>query len=191
MTFLPPSWPSRNEKKARSNNEASATATTTTYTVEILAGDDRLLKQQVRVDNEDVPIIRVESMYELVKDKVHKQSSGDFNFELCFTASSRYGTGGVIGWHMEERNVVSETERLSKEHISGLQKHLETAYGTGQSVVKEFNYLKNREIRMHQTSESTNRRILIFSCSSIVGLLGFSAVQLWWLRRWFKSKKLL
>ena len=117
--------------------------------------------------------------------------TGDFNFELCFTASSRYGTGGVIGWHMEERNVVSETERLSKEHISGLQKHLETAYGTGQSVVKEFNYLKNREIRMHQTSESTNRRILIFSCSSIVGLLGFSAVQLWWLRRWFKSKKLL
>ena len=77
MTFLPPSWPSRNEKKARSNNEASATATTTTYTVEILAGDDRLLKQQVRVDNEDVPIIRVESMYELVKDKVHKQSSGE------------------------------------------------------------------------------------------------------------------
>ena len=77
MTFLPPSWPSGNEKKARSNKEVSATATTTTYTVEILAGDDRLLKELVKIDNKDVPTIRVESMYELFKDKVQKQRSGE------------------------------------------------------------------------------------------------------------------
>ncbi|GMI24342.1 hypothetical protein TrCOL_g3984 [Triparma columacea] len=192
MTFLPPSWPSGNEKKARSNKEVSATATTTTYTVEILAGDDRLLKELVKIDNKDVPTIRVESMYELFKDKVQKQRTGDFNFELCFTASSRYGNGGVIGWHMEEKAVSPPSaEKLSKMHISGLQKHLNMAQETARSIVQEFNYLKNREVRMHKTSESTNRRIIRFSCCSIMGLLGFSAVQLWWLRRWFKSKKLL
>ena len=111
---------------------------------------------------------------------------------MCFTASSRYGQGGIAAFHINEKTTVDPTVPvLKKFHVSGLQQYLDTSHGVGQSIIKEMEYLKRREVRMHQTSESTNRRIMWFSCLSIVVVLACSGGQLWRLKAWFKSKKLL
>ena len=74
--------------------------------------------------------------------------------------------------------------------------------------MKDFNYMRQREEEMRDTNESTNSRVLYFSIFSMCCLLGlatwqvelcwilyllysFSVLQVLYLRKYFKSKKLI
>ncbi|RLN36580.1 hypothetical protein BBJ28_00021817, partial [Nothophytophthora sp. Chile5] len=52
-------------------------------------------------------------------------------------------------------------------------------------------YMREREAAMRDTNESTNSRVLWFSFFSIVVLLGMGVWQVLYLKKFFKSKKLI
>lgn len=60
-----------------------------------------------------------------------------------------------------------------------------------QTVVDEMEYLKEREVRMRDTNESTNERIKWFSLFSIAVLVSSGVWQLFYLRSFFQAKKLM
>jgi len=59
------------------------------------------------------------------------------------------------------------------------------------SIVNDFQYMKQREEEMRSTNESTNSRVLYFSVFSMLCLVGLATWQVLYLRKFFKSKKLI
>ena len=55
----------------------------------------------------------------------------------------------------------------------------------------DFQYMKQREEEMRDTNESTNSRVLYFSIFSMCCLIGLATWQVLYLRKFFKSKKLI
>ncbi|CDK29030.1 unnamed protein product [Kuraishia capsulata CBS 1993] len=58
-------------------------------------------------------------------------------------------------------------------------------------IVGELNYLVQRERRLRDTNESTNRRVRNFSISIILLLVGVGVWQIQYLRNYFRSKHIL
>ncbi|KAL7749624.1 vesicle coat component [Sorochytrium milnesiophthora] len=55
----------------------------------------------------------------------------------------------------------------------------------------EMEYLRNREVRLRNTNESTNERVVYFSILSMVTLGGVGLWQIFYLRKFFRDKKLI
>ena len=56
---------------------------------------------------------------------------------------------------------------------------------------QDFAHMRQREEEMRDTNESTNSRVLYFSIFSMLCLLGLATWQVLYLRKYFKSKKLI
>ena len=60
-----------------------------------------------------------------------------------------------------------------------------------ESIVNDFAYMRAREEEMRDTNESTNSRVFYFSIFSMICLLGLAVAQVLYLKKYFKSKKLI
>ncbi|KAK9728632.1 vesicle coat component [Basidiobolus ranarum] len=58
-------------------------------------------------------------------------------------------------------------------------------------VVEEMEYLRHREARRRDTNESTNERVKWFSIFSMVVLVSLGIWQIFYLKRFFQTKKLI
>lgn len=59
------------------------------------------------------------------------------------------------------------------------------------SIVQDFQYMKQREQEMRDTNESTNSRVFYLSIFSMLCLTSLAVWQIFYLKRFFKSKKLI
>ena len=59
------------------------------------------------------------------------------------------------------------------------------------SIVSDFEYMKQREQEMRDTNESTNARVFYLSIFSMSCLTGLAVWQILYLKKFFKSKKLI
>lgn len=80
---------------------------------------------------------------------------------------------------------------LKQEHLKPIEVDLRVLEAQMDTIVKEMDYLKEREISMRDTNESTNERVQWLSLLSMLTLVGSGLWQLVYLRQFFKSKKLL
>ena len=78
-----------------------------------------------------------------------------------------------------------------EEHLTPLEQSLEKSIQAARNVLKEMDYMENREKRMRVTSDSINTRVQWFSYLSIAILLVVTYVQVTYLRRYFHKKKLM
>lgn len=76
-------------------------------------------------------------------------------------------------------------------HLTPLAEQLAESLKAAQSVVKEMNYMERREARMRVTADSINARVKYFSYISVAILLVVTYVQVSYLKRYFRKKKLL
>jgi len=76
-------------------------------------------------------------------------------------------------------------------HLSPLGEKLEASIESADRVLKEMKYMEGRERRMRQTSDSINSRVRYFSYVSVTVLLVVTYVQVTYLKRYFRKKKLL
>ena len=58
-------------------------------------------------------------------------------------------------------------------------------------IVDELTYLKNREERLRDTNESTNRRVRNFSILVIIVLSSLGVWQVNYLKNYFKTKHII
>uniref|UniRef100_A0A671S2N4 Transmembrane protein Tmp21-like n=1 Tax=Sinocyclocheilus anshuiensis TaxID=1608454 RepID=A0A671S2N4_9TELE len=83
-------------------------------------------------------------------------------------------------------------EEIAKvEKLKPLEVELRRLEDLSESVVNDFAYMKKREEEMRDTNESTNTRVLYFSIFSMCCLIGLATWQVFYLRRFFKAKKLI
>jgi hypothetical protein len=77
------------------------------------------------------------------------------------------------------------------EKLKPLEVELRRLEDLSDSIVRDFAYMREREEEMRTTNESTNSRVLYLSVFSMLCLLGLATWQIFYLRRYFKAKKLI
>uniref|UniRef100_A0AAQ4RPB9 GOLD domain-containing protein n=1 Tax=Gasterosteus aculeatus aculeatus TaxID=481459 RepID=A0AAQ4RPB9_GASAC len=106
-------------------------------------------------------------------------------FEVCFESKSPMGTGRVPD------QLVNLDMKHGVEKLKPLEVELRRLEDLSESIVNDFAYMKKREEEMRDTNESTNTRVLYFSIFSMCCLIGLATWQVFYLRRFFKAKKLI
>uniref|UniRef100_A0A671S2Q6 Transmembrane protein Tmp21-like n=1 Tax=Sinocyclocheilus anshuiensis TaxID=1608454 RepID=A0A671S2Q6_9TELE len=101
-------------------------------------------------------------------------------FEVCFESKSPMGECRIVAL------IIAKVEKLKP-----LEVELRRLEDLSESVVNDFAYMKKREEEMRDTNESTNTRVLYFSIFSMCCLIGLATWQVFYLRRFFKAKKLI
>jgi len=88
----------------------------------------------------------------------------------------------------EESN---EPNFVKEKHLSPLEESLDKSIKAANTVLREMKYMTDREERMRVTADSINQRVQYFSMLSVVILLAVTYVQVTYLKRYFKKKKLM
>lgn len=75
--------------------------------------------------------------------------------------------------------------------LTPLAEQLAESIDSANSVLNEMRYMEGRERRMRQTADSINARVKYFSYISVIVLIVVTYVQVTYLKRYFRKKKLL
>lgn len=116
-------------------------------------------------------------------------------FQICF--SSAGNLKGKVKPHevqlqMKRGIEAKNYDEIAKaEKLKPLEVELRRLEDLSSSIVNAFSYMKQREEEMKDTNESTNSRVLYFSIFSMLCLIGLATWQVLYLRKFFKSKKLI
>lgn len=77
------------------------------------------------------------------------------------------------------------------QHLTPLETSLDASIVSARQVLREYNYMEQREQRMRQTADGINARVHYFSYISVAILFGVTYLQVGYLKRYFKKKKLM
>jgi p24 family protein delta-1 len=91
----------------------------------------------------------------------------------------------------DDANAGDDQKPFQGSHLTPLAEQLAESLKAAQSVIKEMNYMERRESRMRITADSINSRVRYFSYISVAILLVVTYVQVTYLKRYFRKKKLL
>jgi len=78
-----------------------------------------------------------------------------------------------------------------KENLKPLEIELMKLEDVVTQIEHEFRYMKEREARHRNTNESTNARVAYMSFASLVILVLLGLWQIFYLKQFFKAKKLI
>jgi p24 family protein delta-1 len=95
---------------------------------------------------------------------------------------------------MVSEDIEGEDEKakgFDASHLTPLAEQLAESINAANSVLKEMHYMEKREQRMRLTADSINTRVRYFSYISVGILLLVTYVQVTYLKRYFRKKKLL
>ena len=76
-------------------------------------------------------------------------------------------------------------------HLTPLAEQLSESINAANSVLREMHYMDKREQRMRLTADSINSRVKYFSYISVTVLVVVTYVQVSYLKRYFRKKKLM
>ncbi|XP_067941323.1 transmembrane emp24 domain-containing protein 10-like [Watersipora subatra] len=116
-------------------------------------------------------------------------------FEICFINKLEPGGDGgqrAVTLNIKHGAEMKDYEAIAKaEKLKPLEKELRKLEDLSESIVSDFAYMRSREEEMRSTNESTHSRVLYFSVFSLACLIGLATWQVLYLRKYFKSKKLI
>lgn len=117
-------------------------------------------------------------------------------YEVCFESASSTGSvttpDQLIVLDIKHGVEAKNYEGLAKaEKLKPLEVLLRRLEDLSQSIIKDFTYMKKREEEMSDTNESTSQRVLYFTTFSMFCLVALATWQVFYLRKFFKSKKLI
>merc|ERR1712147_130466 len=118
-------------------------------------------------------------------------------FEVCFRSISTGGFSNDPKFHevsiLVRKGVEAKSydETAKTEKLKPLEVELRRLEDLSDSIVNDLQYMKQREEEMRSTNESTNSRVLYFSIFSMLCLVALGTWQVLYLRKFFKSKKLI
>jgi len=125
-------------------------------------------------------------------------SQVDEEYHVCFIDATKDGSAPIVQvrsvvleweYHIGEKKdyeSVAKTEKLLP-----LDSELRRIEDTVSNLKNEFEYMKEREAMHRDTNESTNSRVAWLSGVSMFILISLGVVQIYYLKRYFKSKKLI
>jgi len=181
--------------------------------------DDHILELQ-RVNNRSVTNVYVTIMpengsgrpkkldlklYKIIKESniVDQQSLNHWEpnkgqYQLCFHNHNKENHQIdilydiiILSEYNNNKKYNNKKRQLQKEHFTPLENKLEHCIYTAKSILDELHYMEKRELRMKQKSDLTNNRIVRFSYLSVALLCVVTYVQIFYLKGYFKKKKIL
>lgn len=139
----------------------------------------KYLKQDANVDT---------SSDDIHKFSFHADAAGSYS--VCFYNSQETSARVMLDFkHGVEAK--DYTEVAKREHLMPVERELRKMEDAVDEIHREMLYMREREAAMRSTNESTNSRVLWFSFLSIGVLLAMGVWQVMYLKKFFKSKKLI
>jgi p24 family protein delta-1 len=139
----------------------------------------KYLKQDSNIDT---------SSDDIHKFSFHADAAG--SYQVCFYNSQDSPARIMLDFkHGVEAK--DYTEVAKREHLMPVERELRKMEDAVDEIHREMLYMREREAAMRSTNESTNSRVLWFSFLSIAVLLGMGVWQVIYLKKFFKSKKLI
>ncbi|KAG6010480.1 vesicle coat component [Claviceps maximensis] len=132
------------------------------------------------------------------ESRVTFQSHADAFFDVCFenniASSSRRPNPPIrsieldvdIGADAKDWGAIQATEKLKP-----LEAELRRVEEQTEEIVRDMEYLRQREQKLRDTNESTNNRVKWFGVTTTWILIGLWAWQILYLRAYFRSKHLI
>eukprot|EP01116_Phalansterium_solitarium_P007851 TRINITY_DN2084_c0_g1_i1.p1 TRINITY_DN2084_c0_g1~~TRINITY_DN2084_c0_g1_i1.p1 ORF type:complete len:228 (+),score=28.85 TRINITY_DN2084_c0_g1_i1:58-684(+) len=125
-------------------------------------------------------------------------SGQETEYQFCFLDAWKQGSAQtyngrrtvVFEAHLGEKH--RDYEALAKkENLKPMEVELMKLEDTVAQVEAEFRYMKEREARHRNTNESTNARVAYMSFASLIILVLLGLWQIFYLKQFFKAKKLI
>jgi len=121
------------------------------------------------------------------------QSESEYSF--CFLDS--YSGADVrpvrlVDIEIDHNNKEKDYEEVAKrENLKPIELEIRKIEDAVEALKNDFTYMKNREAKHRNTNESTNSRVVWMSFLSVGILVGLGFFQMYYLKKYFKSKKLI
>lgn len=116
-------------------------------------------------------------------------------FDICFTShvpNHQRGVKQEISLVVKRGVEAKNYENLGEaSKLKPVEVELKVLEDLSKSIVEDFSRMRQSEEEMRDTNESTNARVLYFSVFSMCCLLGLATWQVFYLRRYFRAKKLI
>ncbi|XP_014205928.1 transmembrane emp24 domain-containing protein bai isoform X2 [Copidosoma floridanum] len=116
-------------------------------------------------------------------------------FEVCFTSITLHGQRGIqqeVNLSIKKGIEAKSYEGLGEAaKLKPIEVELKRLEDLSEAIVQDFVRMRKSEEEMKDTNESTNSRVLFFSIFSMVCLLSLATWQVFYLRRFFRAKKLI
>lgn len=115
-------------------------------------------------------------------------------YKICFKSEGKAGTGmdREVALTLKHGAEAKDYDKMAGvEKMKPLEIELKRLEDLAEDIVNDFAYMRQREQEMRDTNESTHSRVLYFSVFSMLCLLGLATWQVFYLRRFFISKKLI
>ncbi|XP_062077279.1 transmembrane emp24 domain-containing protein p24delta3-like [Humulus lupulus] len=116
------------------------------------------------------------------------------NYLACFWVDGYNHGKGDVSVNLDWKTGIAAKDWESvarKEKIEGVELELRKLEGAVEAIHENLLYLKSKEAEMRNVSENTNARVAWFSMVSVSVCIAVSALQLWYLKRFFQKKKLI
>nr|VZI05680.1 unnamed protein product [Spirometra erinaceieuropaei] len=131
---------------------------------------------------------------DITKGKFTFSAEDDETFDVCFHCTAAVGTNEQrevylnIKEGVETKNYAAFAEA---ENLKPVEAELKRIEYISDSIVKDFISMHSRADAMRNINASTHGRVLYFSIFSMLCLVALATWQVLYLRRYFKSKKLI
>jgi hypothetical protein len=118
-------------------------------------------------------------------------------YSICFTNENEDSPILVVmesymtSEEPESADSGDESPVFESSHLTPLAEQLQESIKAAESVVNEMGHMERREQRMRKTADSINTRVRYFSYVSVAVLLVVTYLQVTYLKRYFRKKKLL
>ncbi|OIW14492.1 hypothetical protein TanjilG_12085 [Lupinus angustifolius] len=114
------------------------------------------------------------------------------NYLACFWLEGNHQGSATISLEWKTGISAKDWETVAKkERIEGVELELRKLEGAVEAIHGNLLHLKNREAEMREVSEATNGRVAWLSIMSLGVCISISGLQLWYLKRFFRKKKLV
>ncbi|KAM6554347.1 hypothetical protein CsatB_015109 [Cannabis sativa] len=116
------------------------------------------------------------------------------NYLACFWVDGYNHDKGDVSVNLDWKTGIAAKDWESvarKEKIEGVELELRKLEGAVEAIHENLLFLKSKEAEMRNVSENTNARVAWFSMVSVSVCIVVSALQLWYLKRFFQKKKLI
>mmetsp|Transcript_20412 Transcript_20412/g.22834 ORF Transcript_20412/g.22834 Transcript_20412/m.22834 type:complete len:299 (-) Transcript_20412:46-942(-) len=115
-------------------------------------------------------------------------------YSVCFENQSKKQVHAMFDTVFVSQPVNPDTDKdetMTKDHLSPMEEELDSCISATKSIISEMRYLEKREDRMRVTTHSIKSRIRWLSYMSVGVLFLVSFLQVTYLKRYFKKKKLM
>lgn len=137
----------------------------------------------------------------IIHSEVIKAADGSFSFlstgvageyHICFEPSSFMARKAPkLTVDLESGSTIDYSKVQTQDDLSKVEQALQDLKGQMHELRDEMGYVIRRQVPFHHTSESTGRRVWIWSCIQVMILIIMTSWQIFNLKSFFMAKKIV